>query len=137
MAPKLCGMSTWTSLRAGALTMRRIRFQKVWLANAKLEVLLDASDATIPGEFRMINIQVGNDLQMHKSTLTNNRTPPVCQDRWNVEHRGTERRRSRKRTSTICGSQRSKSWNPELRIFGLRADRRAQELGPWSTPRSD
>jgi hypothetical protein len=58
------------SLRAGALTMRRGRFQKVWLANAKIEVLLDASDATIPGEFRMINIQVGNDLQMYKSTLT-------------------------------------------------------------------
>ena len=47
------------SLRAGALTMRRVRFQKLWLANAKIEVLLDASDATIPGEFRMINIQVG------------------------------------------------------------------------------
>jgi len=58
------------SLRAGALTMRRARFQKVWLASAKIEVLLDASDATIPGEFRMINIQVGNDLQTYKSTLT-------------------------------------------------------------------
>jgi hypothetical protein len=58
------------SLRAGALTMRRLRFQQVWLANAKIEVLLDASDATIPGEFRMINIQAGNDLQMYKSTLT-------------------------------------------------------------------
>jgi hypothetical protein len=122
------------SLRA-ALTMRRVRFQKVWLANVKIEVLLDASDATIPGEFRMINIQVGNDLQMYKSTLTTVLLQSARID--GVEHRGTERRRSRKRTSTICGSQRNKTWNPELRIAGLRADRRPQELRPWSTPRSD
>jgi hypothetical protein len=124
------------SLRAGALTMHRGRFQKVWLANAKIEVLLDASDATIPGEFRMINIQVGNDLQMYKSTLTTVLLQSAKIDgTLSIEGRRDEGRE--KRTSTICGSQRSKSWNPELRIFGLRADRRAQELGPWSTPRSD
>ncbi len=68
------------SLHAGALSMGggpgagnqwiRSRWDSIWLATARIDSQLDVSDSTVDREFQMTNLEVGKNLNMFSSTLT-------------------------------------------------------------------
>ena len=58
------------SLHAGALSMNYVNFPSVWLASARIGTQVNVNDATVTGRFQMTNLEVGTDLYLLNSTLT-------------------------------------------------------------------
>jgi hypothetical protein len=57
------------SLHADALSMEGVHFPDLWLATAKIANLIRLNDSVVAGQIQMMNMEVGNDVQMLNSSL--------------------------------------------------------------------
>jgi hypothetical protein len=58
------------SLHAGTVSMNGVNFPSLWLATARIGTQLSVNDSTVAGLFQMNNVEVGTDLFLLNSTLT-------------------------------------------------------------------